>query len=81
MDFKILHYKTRLVTQSCLTLCDPMDCSPPGSGPQNFPAKNTGVGWHCLLKGIFQTQGANPHLLHLLYYQVDSLPLLTPNKP
>ena len=20
-----------LVTQSCLTLCDPMDCSPPGS--------------------------------------------------
>ena len=22
-----------LVTQSCLTLCDPMDCSPPGSCP------------------------------------------------
>ena len=23
--------KSVLVTQSCLTLCDPMDCSPPGS--------------------------------------------------
>ena len=23
--------KLKLVTQSCLTLCDPMDCSPPGS--------------------------------------------------
>ena len=34
-----------LVTQSCLTLCDPMDCSPPGSsGHGDSTGKNTGVG-------------------------------------
>ena len=38
-----------LVAQSCLTLCDPMDCSPPGS-PWDFPGKNTGVGCHFLLQ-------------------------------
>ena len=38
------------VTQSCLTLCDPMDCSLPGSSVhQLFQAKSTGVGCHCLL--------------------------------
>ena len=26
----ILHYSCCLVAKSCLTLCDPMDCSPPG---------------------------------------------------
>ena len=30
---------------------------------------------HALLQGIFQTQGLNPHLLHLLYWQAGSLPL------
>ena len=33
--------------------------------PWNFPGKNTGVGCHFLLQGIFLTQGLNPHLLHL----------------
>ena len=32
--------------------------------PCNFPGKNTGVGIHSLLQGIFPTQGLNPHLLH-----------------
>ena len=54
-----------LVTQSCLTLCDPIDCSPPGSSvPGDSPGKNTGVGCHALLQGIFSTQGSNsgsPH--------------------
>ena len=36
--------------QSCLTLCDPMDCSPPGSSVfGDSPGKNTGVGCHVLL--------------------------------
>jgi len=43
--------------------------------PQNFPDKNTGVGCHDLLQGIFLTQGSNPHLLHLLHWQADSFPL------
>ena len=64
---------TSLVAQSCLTLSDPMDyrllC------PWNFPVKNTRVGCHFLLQGIFLTQGWNPCLLCLLHWQVDSLPL------
>jgi len=43
-----------LVTQSYPILCDPMDCSPPGSSVHgDSPGKNTGVGSHALLQGIF----------------------------
>ena len=67
--------------QSCLTLCDPTDCSPPGSFVhEDSPGKNTGVGCHFLLQGIFLTQGSNQHLLILLHWQVDSLPLAPPGK-
>ena len=41
--------------------------------PWNFPGKNTGVGCHFLLQGIFLTQGSNPHLLRFLCWQEDSL--------
>ena len=53
-----------LVAQSCPTRCDPMDYSPPGSCPWDSPGKNTGVGCHALLKGIFPTHGWNPGLPH-----------------
>ena len=43
-----------LAAQSCPTLCNPMDCSPPGS---------SGVDCHFLLQGTFLTQGSNPGLL------------------
>ena len=43
--------------------------------PWDSPGKNTGVGCHFILYGIFLTQGLNPCLLCLLYWQVDSLPL------
>ena len=33
------------------------------------PGKNTGVGYHSLLQGIFLTQGSNPGLLCLLHYR------------
>ena len=37
--------------QSCLTLCDPTDGSPPGSSvPGIFQGKNTGAGCHFLLQ-------------------------------
>ena len=59
--------------QLCLTLCDPRDCSLPGSYvPWISPGKNTGVGCHFLFQEIFWTQGLNPCPLH---WQVDSLPL------
>ena len=37
-------------------------------------------GLHAVLQGIFPTQGSNPHLLHLLHWQVGSLPLAPPGK-
>ena len=37
--------------QSCPTLCDPIDGSPPGPPyPWNSPGKSTGVHCHCLLR-------------------------------
>ena len=51
-----------LVAQSYLTLCDPMDCSLPGSS--DSPGQNTGVGCHGLLQGIFPAQVLNPGLPH-----------------
>ena len=44
--------------------CSPMDCTPPGSSVHDVPGKNTGVGCHFLLQGIFPPQGSNSHLLH-----------------
>ena len=41
--------------------------------PWGSPDKNTGVGCHFLLQGIFLTQGLNPYLLCLLHWQADSL--------
>ena len=42
--------------------------------PWDFPSRNTGVGCHFLLCGIFLTQGSNL-CLSVLCWQVDSLPL------
>ena len=54
-----------LVTQSCLTLCNPMDCSLLGSPVHgDSPGKNTWVGCLALLQGIFPTQRSNPGLPH-----------------
>ena len=70
-----------MLLQSCLTLCDAMDCSLPGPSVHgDSPGKNTGVGCQALLQGIFPTQGMNPHLLCLLHWQVGSLPLALPGK-
>ena len=69
----MLHSKS---LQSCLTLCGPLDCSPPGSScPWDSPGKNTGAGCHALLQGIFLTQGSNPRFLCFLHWQAGSLPL------
>ena len=44
-----------LIAQLCPALCDPMDYSLPGSSVHvDSPGKNTGVGCHALLQGIFQ---------------------------
>ena len=56
------------------TLWDPMNCSPPGSSVHgDSPGKNTGVGCHALLQGIFPTQESNQSLLHCrwILYQLS----------
>ena len=48
-----------------LTLCNPMVC------PWNSPGKNTAVGYHSLLQGIFPTWGSSLGLLNcrqILYH-------------
>ena len=50
--------------------------------PWDSPDKNTGVGCHVILQGIFLTQGIlTLGLLHLLYCQAGSFPLVPPGKP
>ena len=55
-----------LVTQSCPTLCNPMDYIPLDSSVRgiNSPGTNTRVDRHSLLQGIFLTQGSNLSPLH-----------------
>ena len=61
-----------LVDQLCPTLCDPMDCSLPGSSIHgDSPDKNIGVGCHALFQGIFPTWGLNlglPHCRRIPYH-------------
>ena len=53
-------------------------CNLPGSSVhEDSPGKNTGVGCHALLQGIFPTQGSNPGLLHCS----QILPSEPPGKP
>ena len=64
------------VSQSCLSLCNHMDCGPPGFSVHGiFQMRSTGVHCHFLLQRIFPTQGSNLYVLHPLYWWADSLPL------
>ena len=54
-----------IVAQQCPMLCNCMDCSSPSSSVHgDSPGKNTGVGCHAFLRGIFPTHGSNPGLPH-----------------
>ena len=56
----LLLFSLSVVSESFVT---PMDCNLPGSSVHgDSPGKNTGVGCHALLQGIFPTQGLNPGL-------------------
>ena len=63
------------VAQSCPTLCNPMDCSPPGSSVHGI--LQTGVlEWVAVPSARGSpSPGSNPHLLCFLCWQADSLPL------
>ena len=62
----------RSVVLDCLW---PHGLAPQTPCPWDFPSKNTGLGCHFLLQGIFPTQGLNLHLLCLLHWQANSFPL------
>ena len=53
-----------LVVKSCPTLANPGTIACQGPLSWGFPGKNTGVGCHSLLQGIFPTQGSNLGFLH-----------------
>ena len=68
-----------LVAKSYLTILQPLELQLASLlCPSDFPGKNTGVGCHFFLLGIFPTQGQNPCLLHWL---VGSLPLSHQGSP
>ena len=67
---------------SCFSCLWPYEPQPARlSCPRDSPGKNTRVGYHALLKGIFLTQGWNLSLLCLLHWQAGSLLLMPPGKP
>ena len=64
----IFGHRVCVPAQSCLILWNPMDRSPPGS---SVHGKNTGVGCHAILQGVFLTPGSNPchpHCRRILYH-------------
>ena len=65
------------VTESCLSLCDPMKYNLPGPSVHGILQARILIRkvCHFLLQGILPTQGSNPHLLHLLHCLADSSPL------
>ena len=72
-NLKTQHFHTCMRAKSlqlCLTLCDPMDCSPPGSFVHGIlQDKNTGVNRRDRLWSIFLSGGSNLRLLCLLHWQ------------
>ena len=72
MQLEYVYLYCCLVTMSCLTFVTPRTVARQAPPSMDFPGKDTGVGCHFLLQGIFVAQESNPHLLH---WQVDTLPL------
>ena len=66
------------VAQSCLTLCDPIDCSLPGSSVHGIPQARI-LEWVAIpfSRGL-SNSGIEPRSLAL---QADSLPSKPPGKP
>ena len=66
LEILFLHTLKVLVAQSCLTLCDLVDCSPPGSSAHGILQARTlkEVGIYSLLQEIFSAQGLYLGLLH-----------------
>ena len=68
--------------QSCTTLCDSMDCSPPGYSVQGILQARI-LEWVAISfsRGSSQPRDGTQVSLHLLHWQTGSLPLAPPGKP
>ena len=71
----------RLVTKSCLTLCDFMDCSPPGSSVHGFSRQESWSGSPCPLPGDLPDPRIAPMSPATPALQVDTLPLSHQGSP
>ena len=65
----------------CVYLCDPVDCSLPGSSVHGFSRQEYWSRLQCPPLRIFPTRGWNLCFLCLLHWQTGSLPLVPPGKP
>ena len=75
----LISYVLRLDSQSCPTLCNPMDCSPPGSSVHGiFQARMLEQVAISYSRGFSWPKDRNWSLLD---WQADSLPLAPPGKP
>ena len=65
-----------IVTNLCLILCDPMNCSPPGSSAHEILYARI-LEWVAIpfFRRSSQLRDRNPHFLCLLHWQAGSLPL------
>jgi len=76
---KIISYAKSL--QLCLTVCDPMDCSPQVPLSMGFPRQGYWNGLPFPPPGNLLTQGSNLCLLCLPVLEAGSLPLVPPGEP
>ena len=91
--FKVIHFTCETLhllslpadklLQSCLTLFNSVDCSPPSTSLHEILQGRilNGVVGHALRQGIFPTQGSISCLFCLLHWQAGALPLAPPGKP
>ena len=81
MFFLLHHCACMLGHFSGVQICDPMDCSPPGSSVHGILQVRI-LEWVATpSRGSFWPKDWTPHLLRLLHWQVGSLPLAPPGKP
>ena len=67
--------------QPCLTLCDPIVCSPPGSSSMGFPRQEYWCGLPCPPPGNLPKPEIEPAFLMSPALAAGSLPLAAPGKP
>ena len=87
---KSILFEIKIVTSACvhgkslqsrLTLCNPVDCSPPGSSVRGILQARM-LEWVAMPSSRGSSSpGDQTHVWYLLHWQVGSLPLVPPGKP